>query len=133
MDQCKAKGFDGVEFDNVDGYSNTTGFSISANDQLSYNAFLANAAHQRGLSVALKNDPDQVIQLLPYFDWELDEQCFEYTECDKLTPFINAGKAVMEVEYNLDTSSFCPQANQMNFNAMKKHQDPVDAWREACR
>ncbi len=133
MDQCKAKGFDGVEFDNVDGYSNTTGFSISANDQLSYNVFLANAAHQRGLSVALKNDPDQVKKLLPYFDWELDEQCFEYTECDKLTPFIQAGKAVMEVEYNLDTSSFCPQANKMNFNSMKKHQDPVDAWREACR
>lgn len=133
MDQCKSKGFDGVEFDNVDGYSNTTGFPLKASDQLSYNVFLANQAHNRGLSVALKNDTDQVKQLLPYFDWELDEQCFEYSECDKLTPFINAGKAVMEVEYNLDTSAFCPQANKMNFNSLKKHYSQVDAWRQACR
>jgi hypothetical protein len=26
----------------------------------------------------LKNDVDQVNDLLPYFDWALDEQCFQY-------------------------------------------------------
>lgn len=120
MDQCKAKGFDAVEFDNVDGYSNDTGFSLTANDQLTFNEWLANEAHTRNLSVALKNDTDQVTQLLPYFDWALDEQCFEYNECDQLLPFINAGKPVMDVEYNLDTTQFCTQANQMNINAQKK-------------
>ena len=29
---CAAKGFDGVEFDNVDGYSNKTGFALTAQD-----------------------------------------------------------------------------------------------------
>jgi hypothetical protein len=133
MDMCKSRGYDGVEFDNVDGYSNDSGFPLKASDQLTFNSWLANEAHKRGLSVALKNDPEQAKTLLPYFDWELDEECFNYNECDSFLPFIQAGKAVMEVEYDLDTSAFCPQANKMNFNSLKKHHDQVDAWRVACR
>lgn len=132
MNLCKSKGFNGVEFDNVDGYTNNTGFPLTASEQLSYNVFLANAAHTRGLSVALKNDLDQVTTLLQYFDWALDEQCFQYQECNKLVPFIKANKAVMEVEYNLSTSRFCPKANAMKFNSMKKHFS-LDAYRVACR
>jgi hypothetical protein len=132
MNLCKSKGFNGVEFDNVDGYANNTGFPLTASEQLSYNIFLANAAHTRDLSVALKNDLDQVTTLLPYFDWALDEQCFQYQECNKLVPFIKANKAVMEVEYNLSTSQFCLKANAMNFNSMKKHFS-LDAYRVACR
>ena len=93
MDLCKAKGFDGVEFDNVDGYTNNTGFPLTYNDQLTYDTWLANEAHTRNLSVALKNNLGQVHDLLPYFDWALDEQCFQYTECGKLLPFIEANKA----------------------------------------
>ena len=32
------------------------GVIITYDDQIAYNVFLANAAHQRGLSVSLKND-----------------------------------------------------------------------------
>ncbi len=131
MDQCAAKGFDGVEFDNVDGYTNNTGFPLTAADQLTYNTWLANQAHTRALSVALKNDLDQVTTLLPYFDWALDEQCFQYTECAKLTPFIQAGKAVMEVEYNLKPAQFCARANAMNFNSLYKHLN-LGPFRIAC-
>jgi len=84
------------------------------------------------LSVALKNDLDQVNDLLPYFDWALDEQCFQYTECNKLLPFIQNGKAVMEVEYNLKPANFCPKANALNFNSLKKHLG-LGPWRVACR
>ena len=35
-----------------------------ADDQLAYNRFLANAAHTRGLAIALKNDLDQVTDAL---------------------------------------------------------------------
>ncbi len=132
MDLCKSKGFDGVEFDNVDGYSNNTGFPLTYNDQLTYNTWLANEAHTRGLSVALKNDLGQVHDLLPYFDWALDEQCFQYTECSKLLPFIQANKAVMEVEYKLAPSQFCSKANALNFNSLKKHLS-LNAYRVACR
>ncbi|OGF52901.1 MAG: endo alpha-1,4 polygalactosaminidase [Candidatus Fraserbacteria bacterium RBG_16_55_9] len=132
MDLCKSKGFDGLDPDNVDGYTNSTGFPLTYQDQLTYNIFLANEAHARGLSIGLKNDLLQVNDLLPYFDWALNEQCFQYSECDYLLPFIQAGKAVFEVEYNLLTSRFCRQANSMNFNAMKKRRN-LSAWRQPCR
>jgi hypothetical protein len=132
MDLCQAKGFDGIEFDNVDGYDNNTGFPLTYQDQITYNKFLANAAHARGLSAGLKNDVEQVVDLLPFFDWALSEECFQYDECDALLPFVRAGKAVFVVEYALSTSQFCPQANAMNFNAMRKNLD-LDAYREPCR
>jgi len=132
MDLCKAKGFDAIEPDNIDGYANASGFALTYQDQLNYNMFLANAAHKRGLSIGLKNDLDQVGDLLPHFDWALNEECFQYNECNLLAPFVNAGKAVFTVEYGLSTSSFCPQANSMNLNSLKKNLD-LDVYRVACR
>jgi len=132
LDLAVQKGCDGVEPDNVDGYANNTGFPLTASDQIDYNRFIASESHKRGLSVGLKNDLDQVSTLLPDFDWALNEQCFEFNECEMLVPFVNAGKAVFNVEYNLPTSEFCPQANAMNFNSLKKNLD-LDATRTPCR
>lgn len=136
LDLCKSKGFDGVEFDNVDGYSNRTGFPLTYQDQLAYNTYLANEAHERGLSAALKNDIEQVMDLAPYFDYTINEQCFQYNECDYapnslVTNFINQGKPVFNVEYKLATSKFCPQANAWGFSSMKKTYD-LDAWMDPC-
>jgi hypothetical protein len=132
LDVCDTKGFDAVEFDNVDGYQNRTGFPLTGADQLRYDVFLANQAHRRGMSAVLKNDLGQVRTLLPYFDFALNEQCFQYHECDKLTPFVDAGKAVFGVEYHLDTADFCPDANAMDFNFLKKKLS-LRAWRVPCR
>jgi hypothetical protein len=131
MDLAVQKGFDGVDPDNVDGYANNTGFNITYDDQITYNVFLANAAHQRGLSVSLKNDLGQVVDLEPYFDWALNEECYHYEECDKLLPFIAAGKAVMHIEYDSPTSAFCPWSNDYGFSSMKKRLD-LDAWMDPC-
>ena len=90
LDLAVQKGCDGVEPDNMDGYTNNTGFSLSADDQLAYNKFIANEARKRGLSVGLKNDLDQIIELEPYYDFSVNEQCHEYNECDKMQPFIDA-------------------------------------------
>ena len=81
LDMCHQKGFDMVELDNVDGYSNSTGFPLTAADQLYYNATLANDSHARGMSVLQKNDNEQIPKLLPYFDGALNEQCNQYKEC----------------------------------------------------
>lgn len=132
LDLCKARGFDTVDPDNVDGYTNTTGFPLTSADQLTYNASIANAAHARGLTVALKNDLSQIPQLLPYFDWALNEQCFQYSECQLLTPFTSAGKAVMNIEYSVAPKKFCPAANLRNFNSLKKALS-LKAGRKACR
>jgi hypothetical protein len=132
LDLAAQKGCDGVEPDNVDGYSNKTGFPLTYRDQLTYNVFLATEAHARGLAIALKNDLEQVNDLHPYFDFAINEQCFQYQECAALLPFIQSGKAVFNVEYELSTSRFCPQAKAMNFNSMKKRYD-LDEWRATCK
>ncbi len=132
MDMCARKGFDGIEFDNVDGYQNDTGFPLTGRQQLRFNVFLANHAHRRGLTAFLKNDLGQIQKLLPYFDAALNEQCFQYSECGKLTAFVEAGKPVFGVEYRLEPTEYCPQANSRNFNFLKKNLS-LDAWRVACR
>jgi len=126
LDRAVRKGCDGVEPDNVDGYTNRTGFDLSAADQSRYNRFLAREAHRRGLSVALKNDLDQVEELLPFFDFALDEQCHQYHECDLLEPFIRAGKPVFNVEYarryvtnkNGARDRLCSDARRRNFRTL---------------
>jgi len=132
FDQCRAKGFDGVEPDNVDGYTNNSGFPLTAADQFRFNRFIAGLAHERGLSVGLKNDLDQIPQLVGDFDWALNEQCFQYNECNSLRPFIQAGKAVFHVEYERTTAQFCAQTNGLNFNSLRKNYD-LDAFRQPCR
>jgi hypothetical protein len=129
---CARKGFDAVEFDNVDGYQNATGFPLTSRDQFRFDVFLANAAHRRGLSALLKNDLGQITKLLPYFDAALNEQCFQFKECGALAAFIDAGKPVFQVEYKLATSTFCPKANTRNFNSQRKRL-ALDAWRAPCR
>jgi hypothetical protein len=131
LDLCRQKGFDAVEPDNIDGYTNKPGFPLTAQDQLRYNTWLAAAAHARGLSIGLKNDLDQVKDLVGQFDWALNEQCFQYKECGLLAPFTKAGKAVFVVEYNLATAEFCEQAVMLGFNAMKKNLS-LDAFRAPC-
>lgn len=118
--KCVAAKFDAVEFDNVDGFANTTGFTITSAAQEFFNASIANLAHQHGLAVGLKNDLDQVADLEPYFDFAVNEQCFEFTECDSLAPFQTAQKPVFNVEYNLQPSQFCAQANTKSIVSIQK-------------
>lgn len=132
LDLAVAKGCDGVEPDNVDAWANKSGFALTHQDQLDFNRWLADQAHARGLSVGLKNDLDQVADLVHDFDWALNEQCFQYDECERLLPFVENGKAVFGVEYELETSQFCEAANAMNFDWLKKRYE-LDAFRESCR
>lgn len=100
LDRAADVGCDGVEPDNVDAYANRSGLPLNATEQLSFNRFLADAAHARGLSVGLKNDIDQLRALEPWFDWALNEECVAYGECAALAAFTrDAGKAAFHVEY----------------------------------
>lgn len=113
LDLAVQKGFDGVEPDNMDGYANDNGFDLSAADQLAFNRFVANEAHMRGLSVGLKNDLDQIPQLVDYFDFAVNEQCHQYGECDLLQPFIAAGKPVFNAEYAARFVNFAASRDQL--------------------
>lgn len=130
LDLCKSKDFDGVEFDNVDGYQNDTGFEITAVDQLKFNRWLADAAHEHGLSVGLKNDPDQIIDLEPRFDFLVLESCFNQGWCEQAQSFIEAGKSVFVIEYsNID--KYCSIAKENSITLLQKNLE-LNAWRSTC-
>ncbi|MCA9517381.1 MAG: endo alpha-1,4 polygalactosaminidase [Myxococcales bacterium] len=138
LDYAAARGCDGVEPDNVDGYQNATGFPLTVADQLDFDRFLANEAHARGLSVGLKNAVDLVPALEPYFDWALNEECFAYDECDTLAPFIDAGKAVFHVEYvdkeadaDAELTKVCGAASTTGFSTLVALYD-LAGWSVAC-
>jgi hypothetical protein len=131
IDMCRQKGFDAVEPDNMDGYLNRTGFPLKAADQLRYNRLIAKLAHDRGLAVGLKNDLDQIPQLVGDFDFAVNEQCAQYKECGRLKPFIAARKAVFHVEYELGTGGFCPEARRLKLSSMLKKY-ALGVWRRAC-
>ena len=92
LDMAVDKGCDGVEPDNMDGFANNSGFSLTSADQLTFNRNIATEAHERGLSVGLKNDLDQISDLISFFDFQVNEQCHEFAECAELDAFITAGK-----------------------------------------
>ncbi|KAA0233590.1 MAG: endo alpha-1,4 polygalactosaminidase [Actinobacteria bacterium] len=131
FEQCAEKGFDAVEPDNVDGYQNDSGFDLSAEDQLAFNRFVAGTAHERGLAVGLKNDLDQVPDLVDEFDFAVNEECVEFDECMLLTPFIDADKAVFHVEYELEPDEFCDLTADLDFSSLKKNVE-LDAEVGTC-
>ncbi|KAI5476542.1 hypothetical protein MNV49_007552 [Pseudohyphozyma bogoriensis] len=97
------KGCDGVEPDNVDSDTNDNGQGNTAADQLSYNLWTAETAHSLGLAVALKNAGDQLTantaEIVAAYDFAIVEQCEQYDECDVYQPFVDAGKAAFDIEY----------------------------------
>ncbi len=134
LDLCREKGFDGIEPDNIDGYANETGFGLTYADQIQFNRWLADEAHARGLSIGLKNDPEQAADLLPYFDWALTEDCFAEGWCEELLPFAQSGKPVFAAEYTdtgVSLEEVCPQAGQLQFSLILKNRD-LDADRQMC-
>lgn len=129
LDRCVANKFDAVEFDNVDAWENKTGLKISADTQLVFNSSLANLAHSKGLTVGLKNDLGQLSELKPYFDFAINEQCFQFDECDFPAPGLPdwsaSGKAVFNVEYRRRSLN-CSQAAIWKFNSILKTVDLFD-------
>jgi len=132
LDLAVSKGCDGVEPDNVDGYEAKSGFPLTAANQIDFNSFIANQAHARGLSVGLKNDIDQASALEQYFDWALNEQCYEYDECDSLNVFIKAGKAVFNTEYSGKAAKVCPYMVGLKFSSLIKTLDLTAAITAQC-
>jgi hypothetical protein len=120
FDRCAEKGFDAVEPDLVDGYQNPTGLPLTRRDQLEYDTWIANAVHERGMAVGLKNNLGQAERLLPYFDFAVNEQCFQYHECGVLDPFIAAGKPVFGAEYRVPLSRFCERSIAHGFSTIRK-------------
>ncbi len=135
LDLCQAKGFDALEPDNMDIYTNDTGFPLTYDDQLKYALWLADEAHKRGLAIGVKNAPDQVMDLVEHFDFAITEDAFYYRWAEDMLPFIEAGKPVFAAEYTDLSGNFaeyCRRAKPLGLSVILKHRQ-LNAWLETCK
>lgn len=100
LDLARAKGFDGVDPDNVDGYDNRrNGLGLSRDDAVDYVRWLACEARARGLAVGLKNAGDVVPRVVDVVQWAVSEQAVQFGDVAQFEPLVRAGKPVFHVEY----------------------------------
>lgn len=134
-----SKGCDGVDPDNVDGYSDDSGFDLTYASAIDYLTFLADGAHGLNMSLGLKNAAEIVNQTIGMMQWSVNEQCLQYQECDVFQPFIAGGKPVFHIEYPSsapDVSAsvkkgICSDPTAQGFSTILKDMD-LDDWLDAC-
>lgn len=131
------KGFDAIEPDNLDGYTNTTGFALSIDDAKKYADYLITLAHSNGLGIGQKNVPDLTADYAAKFDWVLTEDAFNQGWQKDVDRYIALKKPVFAVEYTDVTSqttfeqSICPAASTLGYTAILKHRN-LDLWVDKC-
>lgn len=114
---CKDKGFDGIDPDETEVWSNDSGFPITKEQNNYYNKSLTELAHPLGLGVGLKGNATETGDLWPYFDWSLNESCWRFNECELLKrSFIDHGKAVFNLEYQVQPD--CVKSRSWHLNSV---------------
>lgn len=147
LDAAVAQGCDAVEPDNTDGYDSTAGggsengLGLTEADTLNFLRWLADEAHQRGLSIGLKNTLGLVEELAATYDFAVNEQCHQFGECGELSPFVDLGKPVLNAEY-VDGDTFlsadaaraevCRQAAAAGTATLILPLDLDDSFRVGC-
>lgn len=134
LDTAAAAGFDAVEPDNMEIYTNDTGFPLTYEDQLAFARWLAEEAHARGLAIGQKNAPDQVRDLVNVYDFAITEDCFVQGWCEAMLPYLEAGKPVFAAEYTdtgVDFAAACAWGKQRGFSLILKKRE-LDAWVQTC-
>lgn len=134
FDLCKQKGFDAVEPDNMEIYTNKTGFPLTYEDQLRYALWLAEEAHARGLAIGQKNAPDMSAKLAGIYDFAITEDAFYYGWAKEMLAYVKAGKPVFAAEYtdmDVDFPAACAWGREQQVSFILKHRN-LDAWREHC-
>ncbi len=108
--RCADRGFDAVEFDNLDSWTRSGG-RLTRSGNLALAAALVRLGHGKGLAVGQKNTPQLGAsgRKQTGFDFVVAEECFVYQECGAYTKAF--GKRVIDVEYTDDSkrpwSSVC--------------------------
>lgn len=130
LDECRRKGFDAVDPDNLDGYQNDSGFPLTSADALAYLTALSTAAHARGLAIGLKNTVDLIARAEPLVEFAVNEECLRYHECGSYWPLLDAHKAVFHVEYSGSVPGICRRSPK-GFSTIRKHLS-LDGWVRRC-
>jgi hypothetical protein len=132
--QCAAKGFDAVETDIDDEYTDSTGFGLTKAVEEKYMTVLADYMHGLGLGWWIKNPDDTgdsfAKDMYPLADAVLTEQCNQYSTCGALSAYVHH-KPVFNAEYSLRTSQFCSSDVLRGFNGAKFDLD-LTGVRDPC-
>lgn len=132
LDRCAAKGFDGVEGDNVDAFvqripdengviQTGTNFKITKQQSVDYVRWLAVESHKRGMAFGLKNAEALAPDVINQVDWIITENCYIDDWCTQARLFIENNKPVFMTEYAEylpDFTSACTQAREFGFSAI---------------
>jgi hypothetical protein len=106
---CDDKGFDAVEFDNLDSWTRFQETPIADQvpfgpaESVAYAARLTQTAHDRGLAAAQKNalELDAAAVAAIGFDFLIVENCARFDECDTAADHFDA--RVLDIEYDRDS------------------------------
>ena len=145
MDLCQKKGFDAIEFDNMDVWykDNRTGLNITQADAVAFVLYLAREAHERGLSMALKSVVEIVPQVRHHVDFSVVEECFANHECTRSSRntdgsygydmMIEIGKPVFVAEYRRynTAKNVCARSNRLGFSTLYKR-PTLGSYRVSC-
>ncbi len=135
FDMIARKGFDGIEPDNIDIYTedadenNGTGFNLTLEDARKYAQFLIDEAHKRHLSIGQKNAPELTEAYGDLFDWALLEDPFYEKFAPVFKIYTEHDKAVFALSYLDNTSKekflreYCTQAVPLGYTAILKDRD----------
>ena len=107
VERCARKGFDAVEFDNLDSWTRFDGegsdapeLPFSKADAIDYAELLTDHAHSQHLAVGQKNTPQlgrrNSLDVVG-FDFAIAEQCGQYDECDRYRSVF--GNGMIDIEY----------------------------------
>ena len=138
LDRCAAKGFDGVEGDNVDAFLKEnrnasgvvtglgTSFGIDQQRSTDYVLWLARESHQRGLGFGLKNAEALATEVVSQVDWMITENCFVDNWCEEAKLFVAANKPVFMTEYVEllpDFAGACTSARAFGYRAIYRDKE----------
>jgi hypothetical protein len=101
VDRCKAKGFQAVEFDNLDSYSRSRHL-LTLGDDIAMARLFVDRAHADDLAAGQKNTPELGSRGREsiHFDFAVSEECYRYDECASYTKVY--GARVIDIEYTDD-------------------------------
>jgi uncharacterized repeat protein (TIGR01451 family) len=121
---CADKGFDAIEPDNLQNDENAKGL-ITLQEQIDFNGWVADTAHEYNLAVFQKNGPDKILlkdktgkMMVEKFDGILNEECQQYTECAPLAEYVKRGKLALNTEYSQTLN--CTTSNTYTINSIRK-------------
>jgi hypothetical protein len=96
LQRCADKGFDAVEFDNLDTFTRFDGLGFGRADTIEYATTIVGLAHVRGLAAGQKNTVELLGEPIG-FDFVVAEECGQYDECGEYAAVY--GDLVFDIEY----------------------------------